>query len=76
MDNIEKLIIRYLQEGLTQSEISDELKKTGIQPNSLSSIEKRLNKIKEFYEAKMLFHLACILYNNKVLVILDSRRSD
>lgn len=76
MDNIEKLIIRYLQEGLTQSEISDELKKSGIQPNSLSSIEKRLNKLKEFYTAKTLFHLACILYNNKVLVSTDSRNGE
>ncbi|UKB82331.1 hypothetical protein LF887_15095 [Chryseobacterium sp. MEBOG06] len=68
MDEIEKLIIKYLQEGFCQNEISERLKNDGIKPSSLSSFEKRLNKIKEFYEAKTLFHLACILHNNKVLV--------
>ncbi len=67
MDKMEKLIIKYLQEGLNQVEISEKLKNDGIKPSSLSSVEKRLNKIKEFYEAKTLFHLACILYNKKLL---------
>lgn len=76
MNHIEKLIIEYLQAGLTQQEVSERFKKDGINPNSLSSIEKQINKIKEFYEAKTLFHLACILYNKKVLVNMNSRKCD
>ncbi|WNI34699.1 hypothetical protein [Chryseobacterium sp. SG20098] len=76
MDEIEKLIIKYLQEGLNQYEISEQLKKSDFRPCSLSSVEKRINKIKEFYEAKTLFHLAYILYNKKVLVNTDSRKCD
>ncbi|MEE6129059.1 response regulator, partial [Chryseobacterium arthrosphaerae] len=67
MDSVEKLIIEYLQQGMAQYEISERLKENGIKPNSLSSVEKRLNKIKDFYNAKTLFHLACILYNQKII---------
>ncbi|WP_027378194.1 hypothetical protein [Chryseobacterium daeguense] len=73
MDEVEILIVKYLAEGLSQQEVSERLKKDGIKPNSLSSVEKRLNKIKDFYKAKTLFHLACILHNNKFLACMDSR---
>lgn len=76
MEEIEHLIVNYLQEGLNQYEISEQLKKSGFRPCSLSSVEKRINKIKEFYEAKTLFHLACILHNKKLLENTDSRRCD
>ncbi|GAB0156242.1 hypothetical protein CHRYSEOSP005_15060 [Chryseobacterium sp. Alg-005] len=76
MKNIENLIIKYLQEGFTQQEIANKLKEQNITPNSLSSVEKRLKQIKEDNEAKTLFHLACILYNKKLLEITDSRKGE
>lgn len=76
MDKLEIAIIKGLQDGLTQNEISERLKKEGCKPNSISSIEKRLNKIKESYDAKSLFHLACILHNKKIIKIEDSRNGE
>lgn len=55
------IIIAYLFEGKTQAEISVELKKRGMTPNSLSYIEKTLKKIRERYQANTMFHLAAIL---------------
>lgn len=40
-------IIRLLLEGYQQNEIPDYLKKHNIKPNSLSTIEKRLNQVRE-----------------------------
>lgn len=81
MEFIEKLIvnyliIKYLQEGLSQPEIAEKLKENKITPNSLSSVEKRLKQIKEFYQAKSMFHLACILHNKKKLENTDSRNCE
>ncbi|ROH98269.1 hypothetical protein EGI16_21570 [Chryseobacterium sp. G0240] len=76
MKDIEKLLIDYLADGYSQYEIAEKLKERGIKPNSLSSVEKHLNKIKENYEAKSLFHLACILHKLEILGNTDSRNSD
>lgn len=57
------MIIEYLKEGLSQQEISERLKMDNIKPNSLSSVEKRLNQIRQYYNAKTMFHLAYILSN-------------
>ena len=61
MDKIERLIIDYMKEGYSQYEIADKLKEIGIKPNSLSSVEKKIKKIRDSYGAKTLFHLAIIL---------------
>ncbi|AKK73766.1 hypothetical protein OK18_15165 [Chryseobacterium gallinarum] len=76
MKHIEKIIIDYLADGYSQYEIAEKLKEQGIKPNSLSSIEKHLNKIKENYEAKSLFHLACILHKLEILGNTDSHKGD
>jgi len=60
--NIEKKIFDYLSMGYTQPEISVALKKDGIRPFSLSSIEKTINSMKKKYKAKTIFHLAIIWY--------------
>lgn len=62
LESTDHLILRYLKEGKTQSEISDILKAMEIKPNSLSIIEKRLKAIREKFGAKSNFHLAVILY--------------
>ena len=56
-----KIIIKYLKEGYSQEEISNLLKSQKVKPNSLSYIEKAINKIKKDNNAKTMFHLAWIL---------------
>lgn len=51
-----------LKNGLSQAQISDELKELDIKPNSLSSVEKKINVIKKAYKANSLFHLAFLLF--------------
>jgi len=58
---MEELIIQYLLEGKTQPEIAAILKERGIEPNSLSSIEKTLRKLKDEHGAKTMFHLGAII---------------
>ncbi|MCL6265048.1 response regulator [Flagellimonas myxillae] len=45
-------LLQNLSEGLTQDQISVSFKTNGITPNSLSTIEKRLNKLKDILKAK------------------------
>lgn len=65
MTETETFILKHLNAGYTQNEISGKLKARGIKPNSLSSIEKSLNQIRKEYGAKTNFHLAVILENLK-----------
>jgi len=58
---MEELIIKHLFAGKTQAEISQILKDQGIKPNSLSSIEKLLKRVKNQHKANTMFHLAVIL---------------
>lgn len=57
----EDIILQYLAEGKTQSEVAGLLKLNGIKPNSLSYIEKKLKAIRKQHNAKTIFHLAVIL---------------
>lgn len=59
--NVDDLIIEYLAKGLTQIEVSNELKLKGITPNSLSLIEKKLKALRKEHRAATTFHLAVIL---------------
>lgn len=59
--NIEREILIMLKDGLSQAQIADELKELDIKPNSLSSVEKKINTVKQAYKANSLFHLACLL---------------
>jgi len=61
MKEIDNLILKYLQNGLSQSEIADKLKEIEIKPNSISSVEKKLKTIREAYGAKTLFHLGFVI---------------
>ncbi|CDF77725.1 two-component system response regulator [Formosa agariphila KMM 3901] len=54
-------LIKYLSQGLSQNEISALLEKQGIKPRSLSSIEKRLNKLKDDFKAANVIHLVAIV---------------
>lgn len=58
-------LIKLLKKGLTQQEISKELEKRGVVPNSVSSIEKELKKIRKEFGAKTHFHLGYLLGKNE-----------
>ncbi|MDN5470388.1 MULTISPECIES: helix-turn-helix transcriptional regulator [Chryseobacterium] len=64
---VQELIIEFLKNGYSQKQIAAELVNRDIKPNSLSSVEKYLKQIKETYKANTLFHLACILFDHKIL---------
>lgn len=53
----EKILIHLLAEGLSQEEIVAEFKKENIRPNSSSSIEKNINKLKTHFRASNNIHL-------------------
>lgn len=50
-------LIRHLSEGLNQLQIAQKFKNENRQPNSLSSIEKEIYKLKKEYNAKTMFEL-------------------
>ena len=50
-------LVKQLSEGLSQEEISHFFKAKNITPNSLSSIEKRLNNLKTQFKANNAIHL-------------------
>lgn len=62
---MENKILNLLYQGFTQHEISEILKKEKIYPNSISYIEKKINKIKKDYSAKTLFQLGVIYQSNQ-----------
>lgn len=60
-DNFRQLLINQLMQGYGQSEISKMFYESGIQPNSVSSIEKEIKRLKNENNAKSMFHLGAIL---------------
>jgi DNA-binding NarL/FixJ family response regulator len=50
-------LLKLLSKGLSQDEISEHLKTCNIVPSSLSSIEKRLNKLRLQFKANNAIHL-------------------
>jgi DNA-binding NarL/FixJ family response regulator len=60
-------IVRLIAEGNVQSEIGKQLRQSNIYPNSTSSIEKRLNFLKDQFSAKNTTHLISILKDHKLI---------
>ncbi|WP_109302370.1 response regulator transcription factor [Aquimarina sp. AU474] len=54
------LLLKHLSDGLTQEQIGEYFRKNHISPNSISSIEKRLNKLKFNFKAKNAIHLVAM----------------
>ncbi|MEW7278819.1 response regulator [Aquimarina sp. 2201CG1-2-11] len=54
------LLLKHLSNGLTQEQIGVYFKQHQISPNSTSSIEKRLNKLKFNFKAKNAIHLVAM----------------
>jgi len=60
IDGYDLSLIKELANGHSQQEISGMFELRGIQPSSLSSIEKRINKLKDYFLAKNTPHLVAI----------------
>lgn len=60
IDDFDVELLNLLAKGLSQDEISLDLKANGISPNSLSTIEKRLNKLRIQFKANNAIHLVAI----------------
>lgn len=60
IDNYDVQLIRHLSHGLSQEKMETVLKQEGISPNSISSIEKRVNKLKIYFKANNTVHLIAI----------------
>lgn len=61
IDNYDIELVKQLSNGLSQEDISVYLKNNNISPNSLSSIEKRLNKLRIQFKAHNAIHLVTIV---------------
>ncbi|MGS2761593.1 hypothetical protein [Sinomicrobium sp. M5D2P9] len=61
MNRIQKIIIKKMADGYQQQEIAQYLKKREITPNSLSTIEKEIKKLKKEFKAQSVVHLFVIL---------------
>ena len=61
IDDYDIELIKQLSLGLSQGEISNLLEKNNITPSSLSSVEKRLNKLKDQFKANNAIHLVAIV---------------
>jgi two-component system capsular synthesis response regulator RcsB len=60
IDNYDIQLIKYLSMGVTQENMEFTLKEAGITPNSKSTIEKRINKLKIYFKANNTTHLVAI----------------
>lgn len=67
MDKISKIIIKQLAEGKTQPEIKQYLINNKLEPNSLSTIEKRIKTIKAEYKCSTSFQLAVVLTKKGII---------
>lgn len=61
IDDYDIELIKQLSLGFSQSEISMLFKTKNLVPSSLSSIEKRINKLKDVFKANNTIHLVAIL---------------
>lgn len=60
IDDFDILIIKHLSLGTPQDDITETFKELGIKPNSKSTIEKRISKLKDFFKANNTVHLVSI----------------
>jgi DNA-binding NarL/FixJ family response regulator len=60
IDNYDIKLIKYLSIGVTQENMEATFKEAGITPNSKSTIEKHINKLKIYFKANNTTHLVAI----------------
>lgn len=57
IDDFDVKLLEFLSKGFMQEEIASHLRNRNIKPNSLSSIEKRLSKLRDHLQATNVTHL-------------------
>lgn len=60
IDNYDIQLIEQLSYGIAQEKMDLKFKELGIEPNSKSTIEKRIGKLKDYFKAKNTVHLIAI----------------
>ncbi len=60
IDDFDILIIKHLSQGIQQENMGDNFKELGITPNSKSTIEKRIAKLRDYFKANNAIHLVAI----------------
>jgi two-component system capsular synthesis response regulator RcsB len=60
IDDLDILILKYLSLGIPQDDITGTFKELSVKPNSKSTIEKRIAKLKDFFKANNTIHLVSI----------------
>ncbi|EJL60561.1 response regulator [Flavobacterium sp. CF136] len=60
IDDLDIQILKHLSLGTPQDDITKTFKELGIKPNSKSTIEKRISKLKDFFKANNTTHLVSI----------------
>ena len=60
IDQYDLVLLKSLADGYSQQEISKRFKKQAISPHSLSSIEKRVNRLKESLSARNIPNLIAL----------------
>lgn len=61
IDDFDIQLVKQLALGFSQSEISAQFAEQSISPNSLSTIEKRINNLKDLFKANNTTHLIAIV---------------
>jgi two-component system capsular synthesis response regulator RcsB len=67
IEEYDVFILKLLSFGFATKEIVLDFKNTGIKPNSSSSIEKRINKLKTYFHAKNNSHLIAMSKDLRIL---------
>ncbi|WP_046756379.1 helix-turn-helix domain-containing protein [Kordia jejudonensis] len=57
IDDYDIGLLKLLSQGMNQDEIAEDLRERSISPNSLSTIEKRVSKLKIYFKANNAVHL-------------------
>jgi two-component system, NarL family, captular synthesis response regulator RcsB len=60
IDNYDIELIKQLSFGIPQDKMDAKFKELGIEPNSKSTIEKRISKLKDYFKANNTVHLIAI----------------
>lgn len=60
IDNYDILLFEQLSIGIAQEKMDLKFKELGIEPNSKSTIEKRIGKLKDYFKANNTIHLIAI----------------
>ena len=60
IDDFDIELIKQLSYGVPQEKMDEKFKELGITPNSKSTIEKRVSKLKDYFKANNTIHLIAI----------------